>query len=173
MTFRRTRCPHCKGKLEAAQRIHPECIDGYAGAQAAKAQRAEEKKARAAAKVERAETRLRKEAIKSRQDWAREAQAAFNAFIRAPRRGPAVHLLRPTPPRPMACRPLLERRCSARAALHGGQRGAAVRAMQHPSVGQCRAVPPRADRAHWVGHGGVAGRSTPRAQMDCGSASRH
>lgn len=83
MTFRRTRCPHCRAKLDPGQRIHTECIDGYAEAQAAKAQRAEEKKARAAAKVERAETRRRKEVIKSRQEWAREAQAAFNAFIRA------------------------------------------------------------------------------------------
>lgn len=83
MTFRRTRCPHCKGKLEPGQRIHPECIDGYAEAQAAKAERAEAKKARAAAKVERAETRRRKEAIKTIPDLIKEAQHAFNAFIRA------------------------------------------------------------------------------------------
>lgn len=83
MTFRRTRCPHCKGKLEAGQRIHPECIDGYAEAQAAKAERAEAKKARAAAKVERAETRRRKEAIKTIPDLIKEAQVAFNAFVRA------------------------------------------------------------------------------------------
>lgn len=83
MTFRRTRCPHCCGKLEPGQRIHPECIDGYAEAQAAKAERAEEKKARAAAKVERAETRRRKEAAKRLPELIAEAQAAFNAFIRA------------------------------------------------------------------------------------------
>lgn len=83
MTFRRTRCPHCKGKLEPGQRIHPECINGYAEAQAAKAERAEAKKARAAAKVERAETRRRKEAIKTIPDLIKEAQHAFNAFIRA------------------------------------------------------------------------------------------
>jgi hypothetical protein len=83
MTFRRTRCPHCSGKLELGQRIHPECIDGYAEAQAAKAERAEEKKARAAAKVERAETRRRKEAIKTIPDLIKEAQHAFNAYIRA------------------------------------------------------------------------------------------
>jgi hypothetical protein len=39
--------------------------------------------AKAAAKVERAETRRRKDAIKSKADWAREAQTAFNAWIRA------------------------------------------------------------------------------------------
>lgn len=82
MTFRRTRCPHCKGKLEQGQRIHPGCIDGYAEAQAAKAVRAEEKKARMAAKVERAETRRRKEALKTAPDLIKEAQIAFNAFIR-------------------------------------------------------------------------------------------
>lgn len=83
MTFRRTRCPHCRGKLDPGQRIHPDCIDGYAEAQAAKAERAEEKKARAAAKVERAETRRRKEAIKTIPDLIKEAQHAFNAYIRA------------------------------------------------------------------------------------------
>lgn len=83
MTFRRTTCPHCRAKLETGQRIHPACIDGYAEAQAEKAKRADAKAARMAAKVERAETRRRKEAIKSRADWAREAQTAFNAFIRA------------------------------------------------------------------------------------------
>lgn len=83
MSFRRTRCPHCKGKLEAGQRIHPECIDGYAEAQADKADRAEAKKARAAAKVERAETRRRKEAMKTVPALIREAQQAFNAWVRA------------------------------------------------------------------------------------------
>lgn len=82
MTFRRTRCPHCKGKLEQGQRIHPDCIDGYAEAQAAKAERAEAKKVRVAAKVERAETRRRKEALKTVPELIKEAQIAFNAFIR-------------------------------------------------------------------------------------------
>ncbi|WP_272970661.1 recombination protein NinG [Comamonas terrigena] len=82
MTFRRTRCPHCKGKLDQGQRIHPGCIDGYAEAQAAKVARAEEKKARMAAKVERAETRRRKEALKTIPGLIKEAQIAFNAFIR-------------------------------------------------------------------------------------------
>ncbi len=83
MTFRRTTCPHCRAKLETGQRIHPACIDGYAEAQAEKAKRADAKAARMAAKVERASIKARKEAIKSRADWAREAQTAFNAFIRA------------------------------------------------------------------------------------------
>lgn len=81
MTFIRTRCPHCKAKLEAGQRIHPDCIDGYVEAQAAKRERAEAKAARAAAKVERAETRRRKEAIKTIADLKREAQTAMNRWI--------------------------------------------------------------------------------------------
>ena len=82
MTFRRTRCPHCKGKLEPGQRIHPECIAPWADAQQAKKERAEAKAARAAAKVERAETRIRKEAIKRKPDLMREADQAFAAYIR-------------------------------------------------------------------------------------------
>lgn len=83
MTFRRSRCPHCKAKLEAGQRIHPECIEPWAEAQAAKKEREEAKRARAAAKVERAETKRRREAIKTIPELTREAQIAFNAFIRA------------------------------------------------------------------------------------------
>ena len=83
MTFQRTRCPHCKGKLEPGQRIHPECIEGYAEAQAEKAERAKAKQARAAAKVEKAEIRKRKDAIKTLPQLKAEAQAAFNAYIRA------------------------------------------------------------------------------------------
>lgn len=83
MTFRRTRCPHCKGKMEQGLRIHPDCIDPYAEAEEAKALRKAEKLARAAAKVERAETRRRKEAIKTIPQLIREAQVAFNAWVRA------------------------------------------------------------------------------------------
>lgn len=83
MTFRKVLCPHCRAKLETGQRIHPACIDGYADAQQAKQERADAKARRMAAKVERASIKERKEAIKSRSDWAKEAQTAFNAFIRA------------------------------------------------------------------------------------------
>lgn len=83
MSFKRTRCPHCKGKLDAGQRIHPHCIDGYAEAQAAKAERAQAKAAVMAAKVEKAETRRRKEAMKRIPDLIKEAQIAFNAWVRA------------------------------------------------------------------------------------------
>jgi hypothetical protein len=40
-------------------------------------------KAREAARADRANTRERKAALKTRADWMKEAQAAFNAFIRA------------------------------------------------------------------------------------------
>lgn len=82
MTFKRTRCPACKGRLEPGQRIHPACIEAYAEAEEAKAKRKAEKQARAAAKVDRAETRRRKEAIKTIPDYIKEAQVAFNAYIR-------------------------------------------------------------------------------------------
>ena len=83
MTFRRTTCPHCRAKLETGQRIHAECIAPWADAQAEKAKRADAKKARSAAKVERASILARKEAIKTIPALIREAQVAFNAWVRA------------------------------------------------------------------------------------------
>ena len=82
MTFRKVLCPHCRGKLETGQRIHPACIDGYADAKQAKKERADAKAARMAAKVERASIKARKEAIKTIPDYIKEAQVAFNAYIR-------------------------------------------------------------------------------------------
>ena len=82
MTFRRTRCPSCRGKLEQGQRIHIFCIDAYAESEAAKAQRKAEKQARMAARVERVETRRKLEATKSINELTKEAQKEFNAFIR-------------------------------------------------------------------------------------------
>lgn len=82
MTFRRTRCPHCKGKLEPGQRIHQECIAPWAEAQAAKKEREEAKKARMAAKVDRAETRRRLREMRPLRDFIKEAQQAFNEWVR-------------------------------------------------------------------------------------------
>ena len=82
MTFRKVLCPHCRGKLETGQRIHPACIDGYAEAQAEKAKRADAKAARMAAKVERASIKARKEAIKPRAKWLAECQAIVNKIVR-------------------------------------------------------------------------------------------
>ena len=86
MTFRRTRCAHCRQKLEqerAGQIVHMECAAAWVVAQHDKREREEAKKARAAAKVERATTRARKQALKRIPDLIREAQTAFNAFVRA------------------------------------------------------------------------------------------
>ena len=85
MTFRRTRCAHCRAKFtpeRPSQIVHVECVEAWTEAQAAKRERAEAKAARAAAKVERAETRRRKEAIKRKPDLMRDADQAFAAYIR-------------------------------------------------------------------------------------------
>lgn len=83
MTFKRTRCPHCKGKLEQGQRIHPDCIEPWAEAQEAKAQRTKDKQVRLAAKVDKAETKRRLRELGPLRDFIKEAQTAFNAWVRA------------------------------------------------------------------------------------------
>ena len=82
MGLLRKNCPNCRGKLEPGQRIHQACIDPWLEAQQAKKERADAKAARMAAKVERASIKARKEAIKTIPALIREAQVAFNAFIR-------------------------------------------------------------------------------------------
>jgi len=81
--MKRSLCPHCKRRLEEGQRIHDHCIQGYADARQAKAEREEWKRSREAIRAEKAETRQRKEALKRIPDYIKEAQIAFNAFIRA------------------------------------------------------------------------------------------
>ena len=51
MTFRKVLCPHCRGKLEPGQRIHPACIDPWLEAKQAKKERADAKAARFAVLV--------------------------------------------------------------------------------------------------------------------------
>jgi len=80
--FKPARCPHCKKKMDTGQRIHPACIDDYAQAQAAKSARASAKRALMAAKVDKALTRQKREKMKSKAQWAKEAQTEFNRFIR-------------------------------------------------------------------------------------------
>lgn len=82
MTFKRPRCPHCKGKLNPAQRIHPDCIEAYAEAEAAKAKRKAMKQAVMQAKVERAETRRRKAAAKTPSEVRAEAKVAIQGARR-------------------------------------------------------------------------------------------
>jgi FtsZ-binding cell division protein ZapB len=81
--MKRSLCPHCRKRLEEGQRIHPGCIDGYATAQAAKLEREEWKRSREAIRAEKADLRQRKEALKRIPDYIKEAQIAFNAWIRA------------------------------------------------------------------------------------------
>lgn len=80
--FQPQRCPHCKKKMDAGLRIHPACIEGYAQAQAAKSARAQAKRVTMAAKVDKALTRAKRESLKSKAQHAKEAQTAFNAFVR-------------------------------------------------------------------------------------------
>lgn len=85
MSFRRTRCAHCKAKLEPlrpSQIVHLECVEAWAQAQAAKREREEAKAARAAVRVEKAKDRQAKDAMKTIADLIAEAQKAFNWFIR-------------------------------------------------------------------------------------------
>ena len=81
--MKRSLCPHCRKRLEEGLRIHQDCIEGYAEAQAAKAKRKKAKEARAAAKVQKAEDRKKRESFKKIPQYIKEAQHAFNAFIRA------------------------------------------------------------------------------------------
>lgn len=88
--MRRTRCAHCKKRLDPerpSQIVHMECAAAYVCAQHDKREREEAKKARMAAKVERATTRARKEVAKTIPQLIKEAQVAFNAFIRERDRG--------------------------------------------------------------------------------------
>lgn len=83
MTFRRTRCPHCRKRLEPDQRIHPACIDGYAEALQAKADRVNARKARELAKLDRALTKQRKAEQERIPDLIKKADKAFSDWVRA------------------------------------------------------------------------------------------
>ena len=83
MGLLRKNCPNCRGKLDPGQRIHQACIEPWAAAQEAKAQRTQAKAQRMAAKVERAETKRRLRELRPIREFLAEAQAAFNAWVRA------------------------------------------------------------------------------------------
>jgi len=80
--IRRALCPHCRRRLNEGERIHSTCHAGYADAQAAKAERRAAKACKVASQEERAATKKRREALKTRGEWMKEAQQAFNEFIR-------------------------------------------------------------------------------------------
>lgn len=84
MTFRRTRCAHCKAKFvpeRPGQIVHVECIEAWTEAQAAKREREEAKAARMAARLERATDRQRKAALKTNGQRKAEAQRAVNFWV--------------------------------------------------------------------------------------------
>lgn len=80
--LRRTRCPHCKAKLQEGQRIHPDCIEPWSEKQAAKARAKSEREARARAKVDRAQTRARRRALETVPELIAAADRAFMAWVR-------------------------------------------------------------------------------------------
>lgn len=74
------KCRQCKGDFIPRNSLQfacsPGCAIDYSRDTTAKAHKATEKR-------QRAEMRKRREALKSKGDWLREAQTAFNSFIRA------------------------------------------------------------------------------------------
>ncbi len=85
MTFRRTRCGHCKAHFQPerqSQIVHMECVEAYVEAQAEKRARVEAKAALMAAKVERAEDRKKRDAMKTIAQLIAAAQDAFNSYVR-------------------------------------------------------------------------------------------
>ena len=79
----RVLCPHCKGKLEQGQRIHPDCVDGWAQEQEAKAKRKAEKQAKAAISAEKKDRAIRLRAMRPIRAFVKDAQNAFNSWVRA------------------------------------------------------------------------------------------
>jgi hypothetical protein len=72
----------CKAKLLEGQRIHPDCIDGWAERQAAKAKAAAIKADAKRRKVDRATDRARRRALETIPELIKAAQKEFNAYIR-------------------------------------------------------------------------------------------
>lgn len=96
------KCRHCRTEIPPKAKSDFYQSAGFCGNACMashgleKARQQRERKAQREAKRKRAETRKRKEALKSRSDWAREAQQAFNAWIRARDAGkPCVSCDRP------------------------------------------------------------------------------
>lgn len=80
--MRRSLCPHCRKRLDQGQRIHPECVDGYADAREEKAKRTEAKKMKHEKARERAEIRERKAALRPRGEFLKAAKVALQALRR-------------------------------------------------------------------------------------------
>lgn len=87
MSLRRKTCKQCRGKLAPGEYIHAGCVDAYAESMAKKAERAAAKRVKAIAKEGRANDAKLRESMKSKQQLLKEAQAAFNEYIRWRDRG--------------------------------------------------------------------------------------
>lgn len=85
MAFKRTTCKHCRKALtpeRPGQIVHTECAADYAIALGEKKARAEAKAVSAAAKLDRADTKSKLQAMAPIRDLVKDAQTAFNAYIR-------------------------------------------------------------------------------------------
>jgi hypothetical protein len=80
--MRSSRCPHCKNKLPDGYRIHPECVDEWFKAQAAKKKAQAERAAAKKRKMDRATDRARRRALETVRSVMPTAQRWFNKFIR-------------------------------------------------------------------------------------------
>jgi hypothetical protein len=76
----------CRNKFTPTER-HPFAVACCTGCEIILAKRNIEKAQAARAKKERKETAVRKVAVKTRSDWVKEAQIAFNAYIRGRDKG--------------------------------------------------------------------------------------
>lgn len=84
--FRRTRCAHCRARLDPErphQVVHLHCVEAWALAQAARRERAAQQQARAAARVERVERAQRLWALAPLRNLLKTVQRDFNAWVRA------------------------------------------------------------------------------------------
>lgn len=85
--LRTTRCKQCREKFtpeELAKRLilHPHCVDAFATEFAAKQEKKRAAKLKKAQSMAKRVLRERKQAIKTIPDLIKEAQVAFNAFVR-------------------------------------------------------------------------------------------
>lgn len=80
---RKKRCPSCRVLFAPARPSQAVCGEIECAIAHGKSEQGQEKTRKALAEVGRKEIKVRKEALKSRSDHMREAQIAFNAYIRA------------------------------------------------------------------------------------------
>lgn len=76
--MKRSLCPHCRKRLSDGERIHPECVEPWAEAQAEKAERKRAKAVKTAAKEERARDKAKREKYT---DQKALTQAVINKWI--------------------------------------------------------------------------------------------